>query len=81
MMARDVLTFDLPPLYQNVFCEPYRIPDIGFNQPPTTIVVGSLPVLLKLLEGSNDVEQFLFNGCRIPLVLGSVRGVFASGRG
>jgi len=35
MMARDVVTLDLPPLRKKVFCEPYRIPDIGFNQPPT----------------------------------------------
>src|SRR5271167_74779 len=75
MIARDVFTFDLPPLHKNVFCQRYRIPDIRFNQPPTAIVIGPLPILLKLLESSNDVEQPLFNGCRIPLVLGGVRGV------
>jgi hypothetical protein len=75
MMARDVFTLDLPPLHKDVLCEPHRIPDIGFNNPPTAIVIGPLPVLLKLLEGSHDVEQFLFNGRRILLVLWGERGV------
>ena len=61
MMARDVFALDLPPLRKNVFCESYRIPDIGFNQSPAAVVIFPLPVLLKLLEGSHDVKQLLFN--------------------
>lgn len=70
MMARDVFTFDLSPLHENIFCEPYRIPDISFNQGPTGIVIGPFPILLKLPKSSNDIEQFLFNCCRILLIFG-----------
>ena len=37
--------------------------------------IGPLLVLLKLLEGSHDVEPFLFKGFRILFVLGGVSGV------
>jgi len=43
--------------------------------------IGPLPVLLKLLEGSHDVEPFLFKGFRILFVLWGCKRRFASGRG
>ncbi len=67
-MTRNVFAFDMPPLYEDVFREPYRVTDIGFDQPPTGIIVRPLPVFLKLLKGSDHVTQFPFDGRGILLV-------------
>ena len=74
-MPRDGLAFDFPPLRKNIFGERHGVSDIGFNQLPAGIVIGTLPVLLELFKRRDYADECLLKRRRIIFLLRGVSSI------
>lgn len=69
MMASYVLSPNVSPLREYIVCERDGVADVCFNQVPSRVVVGPVPIFLKLLKSCADIHKVLFKGSWVSLIL------------
>jgi hypothetical protein len=57
MMSRDVLILDRPPFCERILSECDGVHNIGWNDIPRQIVIGPMPVCLKLPKRRFHIDK------------------------